>query len=185
MTAPVCGKAPDVRSPVRQVSRWAERQADEYRRGHDRPLRGYLAAMSVYSLFLGASAVAARLLGRTAPARVTPWDVALLGVATHKVSRLLAKDPVTSPLRAPFVAYEGTTGPAEVREQAREHGGVKHAVGELTSCPFCMAQWVATGFVAGTVLAPRATRMAATTFAAIAVSDSLQLGYAALERAAS
>lgn len=141
--------------------------------------------MSVYSLLVGAAATAARLLGRSAPARVTPWDVALLGVATHKVSRLLAKDPVTSPLRAPFVAYEGTAGPAEVREEVREHGGVKHAVGELSSCPFCMAQWVATAFVAGSVLAPRATRLAATTFAAVAVSDSLQLGYAALERAAS
>ena len=45
-------------------------------------------------------------------------------------------------------------------------------------------QWVATGFVAGTVLAPRATSLAATTFAAVAVSDALQFGYAALERRA-
>jgi hypothetical protein len=171
-------------SALRQATNWAERQADAYRHGEQRPMRGYVGAMGVYSALVGAAAVAARLLGKHAPARTTPWDVVLLGVATQKLSRLLARDPVTSPLRAPFVKYEGTAGPGEVSEQVREHGDVKHAVGELSSCPFCMAQWVATGFVTGTVLAPRATRLAATTFAAIAVSDTLQLAYAALENAA-
>lgn len=178
------GKLSGMESAVRQATSWVGRQAEEYRHGEQRPLAGYVAAMSVYSLFVAASSLAARLLGRRAPARVTPWDVALLGVATHKLSRLLARDPVTSPLRAPFVKYEGAAGPAEVREQVRDQGGVKHAVGELSSCPFCLDQWVATGFVAGMVLAPRATRVAAATFAAVAVSDSLQLAYAALERAA-
>ena len=173
-----------MRSAVEQATHWTREQADKYRQGNARPLGGYLGAMGVYSLLVGGSALAARLLGRSAPTRITPWDVVLLGVATHKVSRLLAKDPVTSPLRAPFVKYEGSAGPAEVREEVREHGTVKHAVGELSSCPFCLGQWVATGFVAGTVLAPRATRVAATTFAAVAVSDALQFGYAALERTA-
>ena len=145
---------------------------------------GYVAAMSVYSALVGAATLAARLLGRHSPARTTPWDVVLLGVATHKLSRLLARDPVTSPLPARFVRYEGIAGLAEVTEQVRAQGGVKHAVGELSSCPFCIAQWVATGFVAGSVLAPRATRVAATTLAAVAVSDALQLGYAALENTA-
>jgi hypothetical protein len=171
-------------SALRQATDWAERQADAYRQGEQRPMSGYVGAMGVYSALVGAATLAARLRGKHAPARTTPWDVALLGIATHKLSRLLARDPVTSPLRAPFVKYEGSAGPAEVNEEVREHGNLKHAVGELTSCPFCMAQWVATGFVAGTVLAPRATRVAATTFATIAVSDTLQLAYAALENAA-
>ncbi len=174
-----------MRSQAREARRWASGQADAYRQGEQRPLRGYAAAMGVYSLLVGGAAAWARLMGRHAPKRVGPWDVVLLGVATHKVSRLLSKDAVTSPLRAPFVRYRGPGGPAEVQEEVREHGGVKHAVGELTSCPFCLAQWVATGFVAGSVLAPGPTRLAATTFAAIAVSDSLQFGYAALERLAS
>lgn len=172
-------------SALRQATAWAGRQADAYRHGEQRPMAGYVGAMSVYSLLVAASTAAARLLGRHAPDRVTPWDVVLYGVATHKLSRLLARDPVTSPLRAPFVKYEGTAGPAELHEQVRdEEGGVRHTVGEMSSCPFCMAQWVATGFVAGAVIAPRATRLAATTFAAVAISDSLQLAYAALERAA-
>ena len=171
-------------SAVRNAAHWAGEQANEYRQGSDRPLRGYLGAMSLYSLLFGASTLAARLLGRSAPARVSPWDVALLGVATQKLSRLLAKDPVTSPLRAPFVKYKGNAGPAEVREEVRDHGGVKHVVGEMSSCPFCLDQWVATGFVAGSILAPRATRIVATTFATVAVSDALQFGYSALERSA-
>lgn len=171
-------------SALRQATAWAERQADEYRHGEPRPLGGYIGAMGAYSLLVAGAALAARLLGRHAPPTVRPWDVVLLGVATQKLSRLLARDPVTSPLRAPFVEYEGTAGPAELQEQVRDEGGVKHTLGELSSCPFCLSQWVGTGFVAGTVLAPRATRLAATALAAVAVSDSLQFGYAALERAA-
>ena len=49
---------------------------------------------------------------------------------------------MTSPLRAPFTRFEGASGHAEVAEEVREHGGVKHAVGELLTCPFCLAQWV-------------------------------------------
>ncbi len=97
---------------------------------------------------------AARLTGRRAPARITPWDVVLLGTATHKLTRILAKDAVTSPLRAPFVQYKGASGESELAEEVREHGGTKHAVGELLTCPFCLAQWVATTFVAGWVFAP-------------------------------
>ena len=173
-----------MRSRVHEVNRWAREQAALYRHGEERPLRGYLGAMSVYSLLVATATVAARVVGRRPPERNTPWDVALLGIATHKLSRMLTKDAVTSPLRAPFVRYQGSAGPAEVHEEVRERGEVKHAVGELTSCPFCMAQWVATGLVAGSVLAPHATKLVTTTFAGIAVSDSLQLGYAALERLA-
>jgi hypothetical protein len=171
-------------SRVGNAGHWAASQADQYRQGEERPLRGYVAAMGVYSMLVAAATLTGRLLGRRAPSKVTPWDIALLGVATHKLSRIVAKDAVTSPLRAPFVKYESSDGPAEVHEQVREHGGVKHAVGELSSCPFCLAPWVGTGFVAGTVLAPGATRLAAATFATVAVSDALQFGYAALKQAA-
>ncbi len=54
--------------------------------------------------------------------RIQLGDLALLSVATHKISRLLAKDPVTSPLRAPFTRFEGTSGPAELKEDVRGVG---------------------------------------------------------------
>jgi hypothetical protein len=157
---------------------------DRYAGDEDRPLAGYALTMAAYGTVVGALAGTARLTGRDVPDRVPVTDVALGALAIEKLSRLLAKDPVTSPLRAPFVKYKGNAGPAEVREEVRDHGGAKHVVGEMTSCPFCLDQWVATGFVAGSILAPRATRIVATTFATVAVSDALQFGYAALERSA-
>jgi hypothetical protein len=58
-------------------------------------------------------------------------------------------------------------------------------VGELISCPFCVGMWVSTGFTAGFIFAPRATRLAATTLAALAGSDFLQFAYAYAEQHAS
>jgi Protein of unknown function (DUF1360) len=65
-----------------------------------------------------------------------------------------------------------------VAEEVRGEGLV-HAAGELISCPFCLGVWVATGFAAGLVFAPRLTRLVAATFTAVAASDLLQFGYAA------
>ncbi len=167
-----------------RVGRWVRDQASAYRGEQPRPLSGYIGAMAVYSGMVGAAGSAAWLSGRHGPERVTPWDVALLGLATHKLSRLLSKDAVTSPLRAPFVRYQEPGAPAEVNEEVREHGGAKHTMGELSTCPFCLAQWVATALVAGWVLAPRLTRLASATLAGVAASDWLQMAYAALERVA-
>jgi hypothetical protein len=138
--------------------------------------------MAVYATAVAALAAAAKLTGRRSPQQITPWDVALLGMATHKLSRTIAKDAVTSPVRAAFTTYQKPSGDAELAEEARQHGGAKHAVGELITCPFCLAQWTATAFVAGTVLAPKATRLAAMTMTVVAISDYLQLGYAFLQR---
>lgn len=152
-----------------------------YAPGRGRPLGGYLMTLGGYLGFAGGLATLARLTGHAPPERIDPRDVVLLGIATHKVSRMLAKDSVTSPLRAPFTRYTGTTGDAELGEEVRGTG-LRHSVGELVSCPFCLSVWVATGFAAGLVLAPRFTRLAAATFTAVAVSDTLQLGYAAAQQ---
>lgn len=143
-----------------------------------RPLGGYLAAMGVYAGATAALGLAVKAAGRTLPERPTAGDVALLSVATHKLSRLLAKDAVTSPLRAPFTRYQEPIGLGEVGEEVRDDGsGPRHAVGELVSCPFCLSVWIATGLTGGLVLAPRVTRLVATALTAVAASDFLQLAY--------
>jgi hypothetical protein len=106
--------------------------------------------------------------------------VALIGLGTHKLSRLLARDRVTSALRAPFTKYEGKGGPAQVEEKPRGTG-LRRAVGELLVCPYCLDQWIAAAFVNGLVFAPRATRLVASTFAAVALADFLQMAYKAGE----
>src|SRR5215218_9792587 len=136
------------------VRRWARAQRREYTNGELRPLAGDLGAMGVYLGLVSAVAAAVRASGRQLPDRIPVGDAVLLTVGTFRLARRLAKDPITSPIRAPFTRFAGTSGEAEIMEQVREHGGVKHAVGELLTCPFCLAQWVGTGFVFGYATAP-------------------------------
>jgi hypothetical protein len=166
------------------LRRWARVQEREYTRGAERPLAGDLGAMGVYLGVVSAGVAAVRASGRELPTRIPLGDAALLTVATFRLSRRIAKDPVTSPLRAPFTTFQGASGEAEIAEEVREHGGAKHAVGELLTCPFCLAQWVATGLVLGYATAPRATRLAALTMTMVAGSDVLQFAYDAIQNGA-
>ncbi|SDN82773.1 DUF1360 domain-containing protein [Geodermatophilus sp. DSM 45219] len=171
----------DLGTPVR---RWAQAQQQAYTRGEDRPLGGFLGAMSVYATVVAAGAAAVRASGRQLPERIPLGDAVLLTVGTFRLARRIAKDPVTSPLRAPFATFNGASGEAELSEDVRSHGGWKHAVGELVTCPFCLAQWVGTVFVFGYVAAPNATRLAALTMTAVAGSDVLQFAYDAVQSSA-
>jgi hypothetical protein len=166
----------DVLQPIRKVGR-------RYTGGQDRPLRGYLILDVAY---LGLTAAIGATLRRRRiplPERILAGDLVLIGLATHKAARTLAKDAVTSPLRAPFNRYEGPGQPAELNEVVVAEGP-SHAVGELMSCPFCLGQWIATGLVTGLVVAPRATRLVAATFSAVAIADFLQMAYAMAGQAA-
>jgi hypothetical protein len=163
------------------VTTWFQQQATAYKNGHDRPLGGYLALMGVYGAGTALSAAATRATGRRPPARLGPWDVFQLTVATHKLARLIAKDPITSPLRAPFTTYKGLGAPAELNEEVRGHG-LQHSLGELLTCPMCLGQWVATGFTLGLTVAPTATRLVTATFTAVSGADFLQYLYARLQQ---
>jgi hypothetical protein len=163
------------------VRRWAEHQARGYDGGEGRPLGGFLGAMGVYSTAVAAGAAAVRASGRELPARIPLGDAVLLTVGTFRLARRIAKDPVTSPLRAPFARFQGASGEAELAEDLRVEHGWKHAVGELVTCPFCLAQWVGTAFVFSYVAAPNATRLAALTMTMVAGSDVLQFAYDALQ----
>src|SRR3954451_15859771 len=152
--------------------------ADGYS-SQEKPLAAYAALTLAFNTALGATLLAAhRRRGLCTP---SARDVLLLGVATHKFSRLVAKDRVTSFVRAPFVEYEESSGHGEVEESPRGRG-LRRAVGELLVCPFCVGQWVAGGFVSGLQLAPRATRVVGSIFAALSLADFVQLGYGAARR---
>jgi hypothetical protein len=129
------------------------------------PLLGYAVLAAAWNAAFGAGLAA---------------DIALLGVGTHKLSRLLAKDRVTSFLRAPFTRYEESGGPGEVEETARGTG-LRRATGELLVCPNCLGLWVASGFTLSFLFAPRTTRTLAAMLAVLTASDVLQLAYAKAE----
>jgi Protein of unknown function (DUF1360) len=159
-------------------------ESEAYRNGEDRPLRGYVLVMTVFAALAAGASALARIRGRQLPDSLGPWDVALITAGTHKLSRTISKDSVTAPLRAPFTRYEGNGGPAEVAEEVRAASGLRHSIGELLTCPFCLDVWIATGFAIGLVFVPRATRLIAACLTAVAGSDFLQLAYARAQQAA-
>jgi hypothetical protein len=159
----------------------ADRQTDGYAPPAERPpLAHYAWLMGLFNaLFGGALAVAMRT-GRELPERPAAADLALVGIASHKVSRLIAKDKVTAPLRAPFTELQGKAGPAELEEKPRGRGARK-AIGELIVCPYCLGLWVVGAFSVGLLFAPRLTRFVAFVFSALTASDFLQIAYKAAE----
>ncbi len=159
-----------------RVTGLARSEKARYSGGEDRPLGGYAAAMAVYAAAVGALAGITRATRHEVPDGLAMPDVLLAAMATHKLSRLITKDPVTSPLRAPFTVYRGQTGPAELKEEVRGKGA-QRTVGELITCPFCIDMWVATGLMAGFIYLPRTTRLAVDTLAVLAGADLLQFGY--------
>jgi hypothetical protein len=174
---------PSVNAGVRRRAPGYGRDVDPLA-GHSdqyRPLGGYVALVAAFNALAAAGLVAAGRSGRL-PARVGAGDVALGAVATFKLSRLIARDRVTSGLRAPFTRFQDDAGHGEVEEAARGTG-LRLAVGELLVCPNCIGQWVAGAFTAGFVANPRATRVVAAMFAMHAGADALQLAYgAAMQR---
>jgi hypothetical protein len=146
----------------------------------ERPLGGYALLTITYTSLTGAFATWLHRSGRPVADRMEGKDIMLLAVATHKLSRLIAKDRVTSVARAPFTEFQDDAGPGEVDEAARGHG-LRRAVGELLVCPYCLGLWVGTGLAAGLVAAPRATRWAMGVLTALTASDVLQMAYAKAE----
>jgi len=159
-----------------------EREEDEHANGNERPLGGYAMLLSSYFALVTVLGLVVRRR-RILPVRPAAADLALAAVATHKISRMLAKDTVLATVRMPFTRFEESAGSGEVNESVRGRG-LRHAAGELLTCPFCLAQWVATGFAFGLLLAPRATRQVASIFCAVTASDFLQMAYAAAEKKA-
>lgn len=169
------GEAADVGSGVAEKAR---QEADAYSGDESRPLGGYVIVLAAYGALVALTAVLAAATGRRLPERWRVLDLLTVTLGTHKLSRTLTKDAVTSPLRAPFTHYSGTAGPAEVKEETRHDSQLRHSLGELLTCPFCLDMWVATAFVIGLIFVPRLTRLVAGSFTALAGADFLQLAYA-------
>jgi hypothetical protein len=139
------------------------------------PHGAYAAIMGTFLVGLGGAGLLAKLLDRD-PQEHRPIDLAMLGLATFKGARTVARDEVTSFLREPFVegeAHEGGEDPVET-------GDLRQAIGELVTCTRCIGTWVAAGLTATQVVAPRFGRLVTWTLAAAGANDFLQAGFAAL-----
>jgi Protein of unknown function (DUF1360) len=141
-----------------------------------KPIRSYAVLMSVFSALAGAFALWFRASGRELPDRMEARDLVLVTVATHKASRMISKERVTTPIRAPFARFEGEGGPGEVSERARGDG-LHRAIGELLICPYCLGMWTSAAFTAGLLVVPRLTRWVASVLVAFFGSEMLQIAY--------
>jgi hypothetical protein len=134
----------------------------------------------LFNAAIAAGVAGARRGGHELPERIDGRDLVLAGVATHKLSRLIAKDKITAFARGPFTEFEEPGGPAEVEERARGEG-MRRTIGELLVCPYCLGMWISGGLHLGLVVAPRATRFAASVLTGLTISDFLQIAYKAAE----
>lgn len=108
--------------------------------------------------------------------------IVVFGVATHKLSRILSRGKVASFARAPFTEYEEPAHLAEVNERPRGRG-LRRAVGELLTCPFCIGMWISAAFAIGNAFAPGVTLAGASVLNSLTVADFLHLGYVRLAKA--
>jgi Protein of unknown function (DUF1360) len=135
-----------------------------------RPYPEYAALTGAFGAVLGGFLLVAR--GRL-PERVGFGDVVRIGLSSYKIGRLVAKDDVTSWVRAPVTRDEEATEP--------KPEGVGRALGELLTCPYCIGVWTAAGLSYALVLIPRETRLVTTIFSAQAVADFLNAAFVKLK----
>jgi hypothetical protein len=142
----------------------------------DPPYRAYATIVGTFVAGLGAvSGLAA--LRRRPNEEISATDLALLGLATFKASRTVARDKVTSFVREPFVEGEAYDGEDEKPTHETE---MKQALGELVTCTRCIGTWLGAGLASIQLLAPRSGRLLTTVLAAGALNDFLLAGFSAL-----
>jgi hypothetical protein len=156
--------------------------ADTYDADDAVNLAGYTDSLAVYTASVAGLLLAGHTNGRHLPDSYSIQDLAVGGIATHKLSRLLTSSSVASPLRAPFTTFEEPAGSGEHIESPRDGHGLRHTLGELLTCPFCLGVWVGTAYIAGLAVAPRPTRSLAAVLTVVALSDTMQHAYSRLRR---
>ncbi|HKO49637.1 MAG TPA: DUF1360 domain-containing protein [Polyangiaceae bacterium] len=108
-------------------------------------------------------------------------DVLLIGLGTARLSRLITRDKVMRPLRAPFTVTERPR-PGESQERAKGSGMVR-AAGELITCPRCTAMWAASGLSLSYLASPNVGRIAGLILSSSLISDFVNRKFALLNSA--
>jgi hypothetical protein len=157
-----------------------ERELREKRvigRGHENePLVDYVLLASTFLAVTVASlVVGARRNGL--PRCIPLHDGVLLALAVARVSRLVTREKVARPIRAPFTDVAPGARPDEVKERPRGDGLVR-SLGELLTCPRCFGVWASGAATVAYVAAPAATRTASLVLALALVNDLANLALA-------
>ncbi|HEY0368935.1 MAG TPA: DUF1360 domain-containing protein [Chthoniobacterales bacterium] len=163
-----------------QEQQSTRRETSASRLREELPTRDYAILVAVFNGLLATGLLARARSRQPLPERIAAQDLALFALATQKLSRVITKDKVTSALRAPFTEVEGKGGAGELEERGRGKG-LRRAIGDLLTCPFCLGTWIASGMVYGYIFSPRITRTLASIFAVSGAADFLQQGYVKMQ----
>jgi Protein of unknown function (DUF1360) len=115
--------------------------------------------LTLVSVFLTLLAsFATRLIPSKRELTPRPYELLMLGLASFRIGRMVAYEGVTAPLREPFTRTQLDDSGAGQTVVATGQGA-RFVLGQLVSCPICIATWVAAGLVYGLQLLPRPTRL--------------------------
>ena len=137
----------------------------------ERPLPQYATLATSWWAVFFAFVLANR---RRLPETVPYGDIARVALASYKMSRVVAKEDVTSFVRAPVTEDPDAKTPKRT--------GMARVLGELVTCPYCLGLWLASAFSYSLVLFPRQTRFATTIFSAYGIADFLHAGFTKLRQ---
>jgi hypothetical protein len=146
------------------------------------PMAGFAALATAFATGT-AVLIAALAKERRLPRHWSAIDLVATGVATHRLARIVTRDRVAMPFRAPFAEYQGSAGAGEVNERPRGHG-LRRAIGSLVTCPFCVSPWIATAFLGAKAARPGAARFVEGMLVSVTVADFVQQLYTAARKLA-
>ncbi len=146
--------------------------------GREHQLGPYAALFATYAAVTGVGVISG--VRRRGIPRPTLSDGALLAVAAFKLSRLITKDKVTGFARAPFTEFVEQGDGAEVNEAPRGDG-LRYAIGELLTCPFCFNHWAAAALGIAWQHAHNATRDFSALLATSAAADVMHVAWTKIE----
>jgi hypothetical protein len=146
----------------------------------DMPLKLYSGLVILFNTLLGCliSKHDKHRTEENGPLQISFQDMVLLGVATHKLSRIVTKSLVGTPFRAPFTDFNDFLGYGEVQEEAKDRG-IQLALGEIMSCNYCADPWIALGFLYSLRSYPEKTKLLFKFFSSVAIADFLHVAYEA------
>jgi hypothetical protein len=120
----------DATEATGRVAERARREADAYRGENPRPLERYVIVLGIYGVLVALAAVVAAVTGRNLPVRPLQ-DLITVTIGTHKLSRTLTKDAVTSRYgrRSPTTRAPARSSRGDGGNPARQR--VAHSTGSL------------------------------------------------------
>lgn len=123
-----------------------------------RAYRAYSLITAVYFVFFTLLASLTHRAKRK-KTNVTGADLALLGLATYRLSRVISYDRVTQYLRSPFVETGQGAPQIEGTREEPKGEGLQRAIGQLLTCAYCSSVWAGTFNSALFLLSPRVGRL--------------------------